>query len=256
MDFTLRIFRSLLFTLKKQGYQFFTFEEYCNQKVDGKYVILRHDVDLRINHSFITAQLEAEMGIKASYYFRVKEAKNQAEVIRKIASLGHEIGYHYTDLVDANGDTEKAITLFDKHLELFRKIAPICSIAMHGSPTSKFDNRDIWKRYDYQDYGIIGEPYFDIDFTQVHYLTDTGRMWDGERYNVRDKVVDGERTTIYSFHSTQDMIQAIAAGAFPKQVMITTHPQRWTDNILMWVLEFVLQGIKNRLKQLLLKHRR
>jgi len=46
---------------------------------------------------------------------------------------------------------------------------------MHGSPLSKYDNRKIWEKYDYRDYGIIAEPYFDIDFNEVFYMTDKGR---------------------------------------------------------------------------------
>ena len=42
---------------------------------------------------------------------------------------------------------------------------------------------------DYQDFGLIGEPYFDVDFNEVAYYTDTGRRWDGEDVSVRDKVV-------------------------------------------------------------------
>jgi hypothetical protein len=35
--------------------------------------------------------------------------------------------------------------------------------------------------------GIIGEPYFDVDFSKMLYLTDTGRRWDGGIVSVRDK---------------------------------------------------------------------
>ena len=59
---------------------------------------------------------------------------------------------------------------------------------MHGSPLSKWDNRDLWKRYDYRDFGIIAEPYFDVDFNEVLYLTDTGRRWNNSKASVRDKV--------------------------------------------------------------------
>jgi len=63
---------------------------------------------------------------------------------------------------------------------------------MHGSPLSKYDNRDLWKNFDYHELGIIGEPYFDVDFNEVMYLTDTGRRWDGFRVSIRDKVI-GQR---------------------------------------------------------------
>ena len=59
---------------------------------------------------------------------------------------------------------------------------------MHGSPLSKFDNRKLWEKYDYKEYGIIGEPYFDVDFSGVLYFTDTVRRWDGFDFSVRDKV--------------------------------------------------------------------
>ena len=60
-------------------------------------------------------------------------------------------------------------------------------MAGHGSPRSRWDNQKIWQKYDYKKLGIIGEPYFDIDYNQVFYLTDTGRRWDGWKVSVRDK---------------------------------------------------------------------
>ena len=79
---------------------------------------------------------------------------------------------------------------FRINLEKFREIYPVKTICMHGSPLSKYDNRLLWEKYDYRDFGIIGEPYFDIDFSEVLYLTDTGRRWDG--VSLRDKVSSRE----------------------------------------------------------------
>ena len=59
---------------------------------------------------------------------------------------------------------------------------------MHGSPMSKYDSKDLWKKYNYKDYNLIGEPYFDVNFNEVFYITDTGRRWDGEKVSVRDRV--------------------------------------------------------------------
>ncbi len=250
MDFTLNIYKKLLESLKQNGYSFYTFEEYCSGKAAGKYVILRHDVDLNAGHSVATARVEAEMGIKASYYFRVVPQSNQPDKIRSIAALGHEIGYHYEDLSLFKGNTSLAIDHFDNRLFHFRKFYPVKTICMHGSPTSKYDNRNIWKFYNYRDFGIIGEPYFDVDFNEVFYLTDTGRCWDGERFSVRDKV---NSTFKQSYHATNDIIQAANSGSLPLKIMITTHPQRWTNNVGEWVLEFVLQNLKNIVKRLIVK---
>ncbi|NHB68945.1 hypothetical protein [Perlabentimonas gracilis] len=43
---------------------------------------------------------------------------------------------------------------------------------------SKYDSKDLCKYYIYMGLGIIGEPYFGMDFDQFFYLTDTGRRWD------------------------------------------------------------------------------
>lgn len=127
---------------------------------------------------------------------------------------------------------------------------------MHGSPLSKWDNRDLWKKYDYRDYGIIGEPYFDIDFDKVLYLTDTGRRWDGDKVSVRDKVKETKVKVRASWFSklglrkTKDIIEAGEKGLLPDKTMINTHPQRWTDNPLSWTGELVAQNIKNLIKRL------
>lgn len=250
MDFTLKIYQSLLQALKNGGYSFFTFEEYCDGKAEGKFIILRHDVDLRARHSLATAKLEAQLGLKASYYFRVVPQSKQPDIIKAIAELGHEIGYHYEDMSLYNGNSSQAIDHFSHQLGYFRKFYPVRTICMHGSPTSKYDNRSIWKHYDYKDFGVIGEPYFDVDFNKVFYLTDTGRCWDGEKFSVRDKV---NSTFNQQFHSTKNIINAIGTNLFPTKIMITTHPQRWTDNLTEWTIEFILQNLKNTIKRLIVK---
>ena len=123
---------------------------------------------------------------------------------------------------------------------------------MHGSPRSSFDNKALWKKYNYRDYGIIGEPYFDIDFGEVFYLTDTGRMWDGEKMSIRDKVQGLEKNK-FSFHSTQEIIFAAGKDQLPDKIMFTFHPQRWNDSFVPWTKELVMQNIKNQVKKYYVK---
>jgi hypothetical protein len=125
------------------------------------------------------------------------------------------VGYHYEDLAVARQKikvkrqkskpdlhdlhdhrcfekvlVDSAIERFASNLEKLRMIAPVKTICMHGSPMSRWDSRLLWKYYDYRDFGIIGEPYFDINFDEVMYLTDTGRRWDGDSFNIRDKSIN------------------------------------------------------------------
>ncbi len=255
-DFTLEMYGLLLSGLRNAGYTFTNFESYLHKRPSSeRVVVLRHDVDKRPHNALKVSEIENQMGIQATYYFRSVKVSFNEGVIKKIDGLGHEIGYHYENLSHYQGNYELAIKNFESDLKRFRNIYPVKTICMHGSPLSKWDNRDLWKQYDYRDYGIIGEPYLDIDFEKVFYLTDTGRRWDGDKVSVRDKVKEmgvkgqGSRVSKLELRKTKDIIEAAERELLPDKTMINTHPQRWTDNPVSWVVELVEQNIKNQIKK-------
>ena len=234
MDFTLKRYRALLRALK------------------GRTVILRHDVDKRPGNSLRMARMEAEEGWKAVYYFRAVPCSWDEKAIQEIAALGHEIGYHYECLTTCHGDLEAAWADFQKNLVALRKLAPVRSICMHGSPRSPWDSRDLWKHYDYKALGIETEPYLDTDFSTTFYLTDTGRRWDGWKASVRDKIPHWQEVWEKQglvYHTTRDILRAAGEGSLPQQLMLTTHPQRWEPFGLRWMEEFLLQRAKNLVKR-------
>ena len=258
-DFTLETYTRLLRGLKEANYAFCTFEDFCEHRSTWetrRFVMLRHDVDLKAENALAVAKIEHDLGIVASYYFRVVEQSNKPEIIRAIAELGHEIGYHYEDMTVCDGDVESAITHFKGQLDYFRQFYPVKTICMHGAPRSKYDSRDLWKHYDYHDFDIIGEPYFDVDFSKLFYLTDTGRRWDGFHVSVRDKIPYYQDQWVREglvYHATQDIIDAIEGERFPERLMMTTHPQRWTDNNVEWMSEWSSQSMKNVVKRVLIR---
>ena len=248
-DFTLQSYNLLLQSLQKQGFLFQAFSEFLAKPVK-KDIVLRHDVDKLPGNSLVTAKLEHSLSIKGSYYFRVVPGSWNERIIKEIAEMGHEIGYHYETMDTCKGNEDKAYDEFSNNLEKFRKIYPVKTICMHGSPRSVYDNKDIWGKYNYKNLGIIGEPYFDIDFNKVFYLTDTGRCWDGEKFSIRDKVNSSYNL---SFHSTQQIIDAANQGNLPDQIMFTIHPQRWSDNLFNWTKELIMQNVKNQVKYFIRK---
>jgi len=245
MDFTVSIYKELLKSLASNDYDFQTFEDFIKAP-KPKSIVLRHDVDLLPNNSLEFAKIQASMNIKGVYYFRAVPESWDEGIIKEIASLGHEIGYHYENLTTCKGNLIKGTQDFEKNLEALRKLAPVSTICMHGSPMSKYDSKDLWKTKDYRDYGIIGEPYFDVDFNDVYYLTDTGRKWDGDKVSVRDRVDSNFKL---SFHKTKEVIDAALKKELPNKIMFTFHPQRWNDNKYMWGKELVLQNVKNVVKK-------
>lgn len=262
LDFTLAQYKTLIHSFITSGYRFLTFAAYLENNEDkGKIIILRHDVDRRLDRSLRTAELEIGMGICGTYYFRSREGRFPGKAIHEISARGHEIGYHYEDLCMNNGDVAGAVDSFEKNLARLRKIAIVKTICMHGSPLSKYDNREMWRTRSYRDFGIIGEPYFDIDYDKVMYLTDTGRRWDGESVSIRDKA-DKDRKSITEgsraehqlrLHSTRDIINALKNNQLPDQILLTIHPQRWTDEWVPWLSELVGQKTKNIVKSIIVK---
>ncbi|MBK8966174.1 MAG: hypothetical protein R3D58_03440 [Saprospiraceae bacterium] len=250
-DFTLAVYRQLLDALKGAGYRFQTFEQFLQTPAD-RAIMLRHDVDDRKLHSLEFARIQKEKGIVGTYFFRMVPESFDESVIRAIHDMGHEIGYHYEDMDFARGNPQEAIRYFEKHLARLRKLVPVSTICMHGSPRSRYDNKDVWQQYNYRDYGILGEPYFDLDFKKVYYLTDTGRRWNGSAVSVRDKV---ENHFNLEFRTTLAIIQCIREGHFPDQAMFNFHPQRWTDNSKLWLTDKYQQHAKNAVKYWLVKLR-
>jgi hypothetical protein len=175
--------------------------------------------------------------------------------------MGHEIGYHYENLsdpqisqIDADEGKkefrdklfELAICDFERNLEKLRKLCPVKTICMHGSPLSKWDNRDLWKRYNYRDFGIIAEPYFDLDFDEVFYITDAGRAWNNENVSIRDKV---KSKFTYRINSIDDIIDLVKSGDGPDKIMLSIHPHNWGKTNLEWFKILVWQSLKNVVKR-------
>ena len=253
MDFTIKKYRELILALKDAGYEFVTYVEYAEGHRADKLVVMRHDVDRQVERARRLAEVESEMRVRASYYFREKFIDDDSDEIRYIESLGHEVGYHYEELVREKGDVDKAYARFVRNVGELRQVADVRTITMHGSPMSKFDSKDMWRVYDYKKLGLIGEPQIDVDWSDMFYLTDTGRSWNG--MSRRDKVAERAlawKAKGWVYEKTDDVIKALKEGSFPKRLMMTTHPQRWTDNMLEWMRELVMQRMKNIIKRFLI----
>lgn len=259
MDFTPGTYISLIVSLKDAGYEFVTYSDYCSGNLKDRFVIMRHDVDKKPANSLAFAREENRLGVRSSYYFRAVPESWDEDIIKAIAELGHEVGYHYESLTTCHGDVDAAYADFCRNLEALRRLTPVSTICMHGSPRSPYDSKDIWQKYDYRELGVLGEPYLSTDFSQVLYLTDTGRRWDGHKVSVRDRVnlyQDRWNRSGWSFHSTGDILEALKHNALPDKLMITTHPQRWNAFGIKWVTELLVQNAKNIIKARIVKKQR
>lgn len=252
MDWTLAKYNELCAALVQAGYQGIGMSDYMTAPNRAeKIVLLRHDVDSRPAHSLKMGEIENQHGLKATYFYRTVKSAFDPSVLKKMHALGHEVGYHYETLAQANGNIGNAISLFEQELARMRQFAPITSVSMHGSPLHPYDNRDIWQHTTPDKFNLCGEVYLSIDYTNLTYLSDTGRTWHPTRYNVRD------HTTVpphYFVETTDDLISLIRTTEIPRLCLLT-HPERWQSDPLAWRTQQVRDTATNLVKLTLIRLR-
>ena len=96
-DFTIKAYTQLINVLQNKDFCFQTFERFI-MSPEKKALIMRHDVDRLPGNALKIAELEESLGVRGSYYFRVGKQSFEEEIIKKIAGMGHEVGYHYESL--------------------------------------------------------------------------------------------------------------------------------------------------------------
>lgn len=234
-DFSFGKYGELCRALSECGYASVTMREYLSGNTPGKVVVLRHDIDHTIHPGVDMAELEHACGLRSTYYVRFKEHIMDRSAIKKIEGMGHEIGYHYETLDKAGGDYQRALIIFKEELRRLRQDYEINTIAMHGNPLSRLNNRDLWKKYDFKGHDLLGEAYLSVDFNKITYFSDSGRSW-SDKYKIHDTVAqDGPRLSV---QSTDELIELVQSGRAEK-LYILVHPIIWTRNLPVWYKELV-----------------
>ncbi|MFC1975132.1 hypothetical protein ACFLXQ_01885 [Chloroflexota bacterium] len=249
LDFTLPKYTALCQIIRALPAETMTLAQFLKAGQPQRLIfILRHDVDRSLKSALRMAELEARLQISSTYYFRTTRAVFRQESLTHLHQLGHEVGYHYEVLTKARGNHQQAIVKFNEELAQFRRIVPVETISMHGSPLLPWDNRDLWQHYDFKEYELLGEAYLSIDYTNVYYFTDTGRSWADGRYNVRDRT--GGRKPDRTIRTTDDLI-AFLNQVPDSPVLINTHPERWTATRWSWGISAASDWAINRVKRLI-----
>lgn len=244
IDFTLKKYRKLCNTIANSEYTPLTVKKYLSLKNGPeKIIIIRHGVDKYPVRALKMAILEEKFGVSSSYYFRMIPDIFQVHIIKAIAELGHEIGYHYEVLDKAGGNIAKAIALFKEELAEFRQICNVKTVSPHGNPISPKYNEDIWNECDYREFSLIGDACISINFNKVIYISDTGRSWHPTRYKIKD-AIDANISNTLGVKSTDDIIELIKSQNVD-QILLGIHPQRWADKPGEWLKELIWQNIKN-----------
>lgn len=219
-DFTFSHYKRLLDIALENDYTFYTLRDYISTRDhETPCIVIRHDVDRKVDTAREMAREEGERDIQTTYYYRTSTFS--PEVAHEAEFLGHEVGYHYEDLVKAHGDFEVAHNRFERNLERFRKHADVRTICPHGSPLSPHHNLDMWNgNRTLEEYDLDGDAYLSMDTAnddpeKASYVSDTGRSWGAP-------IAGFGRV-----ETTDDLIEALRTGDCERYCLLV-HPGRWS----------------------------
>jgi 2-polyprenyl-3-methyl-5-hydroxy-6-metoxy-1,4-benzoquinol methylase len=194
--------------------------------VGGRVLILRHDVDQHPATALRMAQIEAEHGVNATWYFRWRTASPVA--IRAIRELGGEVGFHYETLTRLALERRLTAEQIDEELlasariELAREVGAfefcfgaIRSICAHGDTrVPGVSNQVLVHGEDPSRFGIN----FDAnEAVSRHRLA----VWMTDRSIAEGRWKDG-----------MDPIVVLRESTSP--VLCLTHPNNWCSGPSLW----------------------
>lgn len=110
-DFTEESYRRIIRAAKTR-WRFEPFGTRCEEP----HVLWRHDVDLSVHRALAIAQIEAEEGVRGSYFLSLHSSfynlleRSVADRARRILSLGHQLGLHFDSDFYAPLQDEDALT--------------------------------------------------------------------------------------------------------------------------------------------------
>jgi hypothetical protein len=243
-DFTLKAYSTIIDAALGAGYRTMRIVEWLEgDRPQAPVLVLRHDVDRRPANALAMAEFEADRAVASTYYFRRVGSAFDPTIMRRIESLGHEVGYHYEDFHTARYDPARAHALFKANLAEMQAIASVRTIAMHGSPLAKFSNMDIWKYGSFSDSGVL-DCILSADWSDFLFFTDTGRSFDARLTNLRD-TIGGKRA---SGVATSWQVAEHLAKFRPPHVQLNVHPERWSDAIGPWLRQYATDKAINSVK--------
>lgn len=273
MLFSFSSYARLLDIVGQSGYAVIGIEQilqlrFDNQPLPDRIVAIRHDVDYFPNRALALAEIEAEKKFAVTYYIRRRFFDDNLDLVRKIAELGHQVGYHYEE-VDTHQKAPNqqvardAVGFFiGSLLDLDRLGFPIKTVCAHGNPLTDVDNRQVVHlardteyieklafTYDQDEVKkkisdrLVGDASIDITGDDVDlYIPDTGRF--NPKFNLKDRI---DRCPIAGLSSLTEFEKILKSGRY-NRIYMNMHPDRWSGDVATWTFDFLFDTAKNTIK--------
>ena len=206
------------------------------------FLVLKHDIENTVLKAYRLAEIEHKYGHRGSFYahaYLLEDPKN-VELLKKMQAMGHEISYHYDVMDSCHGNIEAAIAEFEKNVKQFEKLGfHIVTVCQHGNPivervgyTSNrdfFRNNKVQKRY--PQIADIMVDYKDKYCVNYAYYSDAGRKFNLIFDPINNDVINSDDKNI----PYKDLIELMAS--LERKSIISTHPHRWTDSEVAYIIK-------------------
>jgi hypothetical protein len=175
-EFSLAGYQSLLKHLAEHRYTAVTFKELPQAAAAGS-CVLRHDVDGSLVMAGRLAELEAECGVRSTYFVMLRSplynvlSRQGGADLERLTSLGHDIGLHFDS---RDGDSNEPIAeRITRDAAAFSELAGVAITAFSfHQPTTELVAGRVAVR------GLINA--YTLDERGYHYASDSNRNWRGQ----------------------------------------------------------------------------
>lgn len=206
--FTLENYERLVRQAVDRGFEFCFYDD--EQIHSGEMKILwRHDVEFAPDIALRTAKIEAEAGVKATYFFQLhSEFYNVLEsyhsnILKEIVALGHQVGLHF-DAHYYNITTQQKL---DQYIEL-DKVYFEAVFALKLKAFSFHNTTPFILSCEELSYGGLVNVYSSLFKNNFRYCADSTGFW---RYEILDEVL---------------------ADTSVKRLQVLTHDAMWSEEVL------------------------
>jgi len=207
VEFTFQGYEELLARLQESEYTFASFDD----PIDEGAVLMRHDVDWSPRKAVHMAEIEAEYDVTSTYFFLVSSPFYNVmngevrEQIARIASLGHDVGLHFSTHQyfdsEPNGEDGQRPPDDDLTAAIDREREVLSVASGESIDIVSFHNPPEWVfRRSFETFISTYEQRF---FEEIVYRADSNQRW-------RD--------------------EPPFEGGIPPKVQILTHPVLWGES--------------------------
>ena len=191
MEFTYTAYKKIIKFLRQNGYQITNYHNFGNT---DRCVILRHDIDNDLGQAVRLAEVEARDKVQSTYFVLLRTdfynpaSRQSLEQLRRIQSLGHEIGLHFDEKAYPEGTTEETVVRILYERDILTSIlgTPVTSVSMHRPSKVTLEA-------DLKIPGMVNS-YGKTFFYDFKYLSDSRHRW---REPVEEIIQSGEYNRLH-----------------------------------------------------------